>query len=152
MHTQYYLPLQCKHDLMHATDLVNKFGLGQTQAQKWKYSILEKDLSPGLLSHIQIPKAPASLDDTNSSFKNKAKIKSHNALQHTVAGKSLQTFKNACEIETYARVHIVKIQANCITIPICTSHPVPLHLKQRKKAGFKMFYWILVTFKKITPN
>lgn len=93
MHTQYYLLLQSKHDSMHATDLVNKFGLGLTQAQRWKYSILEKGLSPGLLSHIQIIKAPASLDDTNSPFKNKAKIKSHNPLQHTVAGKSPQTFK-----------------------------------------------------------
>lgn len=51
MHTQYYLPLQNKHDLRHATNWVNKLELGLTEAQRWKYSFPEKGPSPGLLCH-----------------------------------------------------------------------------------------------------
>lgn len=127
MHLQSYFPLQNKHNFRHTTNLVSKPGRDVTKALRWKCSIPKKALHQDCSATSQLPKAPVSLGDTNSLFKAKPKSIMHCKIPQ---GKARNHPKNACEEHTEEHTYT---KCNCITTPTCTSHPIPLHLKQKRK-------------------
>lgn len=93
---------------------------GITQSQK-------EGPSPRCSATSQLPKAPVSLGDTSSIFKAKPKSIMHCKIHQ---GKACSLQKKACEKHTEEHT---QAKCNCVTSPMCTSHPIPLHLKQRRK-------------------
>lgn len=125
MHLQSYFSLQNKLDLRHTTNLISKLGK-ESQAHRWNYSIPKKGPSPGLLCHKRVtPKAPVSLGNTSSPFKVQPKSITHCKIHQ---GK-------ACNLQ---KMHVRNIQKSknrqnaTVSTPMCTSYPIPLHMKKEK--------------------
>lgn len=128
VHIQYYLPLQTKHDLRHATNLVWIWLRHRGGCRHFQNRALHQHCP----ATNQLPKGPASPDGSL-----KAKAKCETIIQCKIHQARACKHLNTSETETYLRIHTLKMQDNCITTSISTSCPIHLHSKQRSKGCFR---------------